>query len=110
MWQYAQAKICASTFQITTIMKKRIVFSIFAAIFSIALLSGPNIVNASVLGLFPQDDVTIMAASYADNAGMDAENCMSWGYRTWDFWASGADGVDCACKDREKVWTPCSTD
>jgi len=33
--------------------------------------------------------------------------CNSWGYKNWDYWASGASGVDCCCNDREKVWTEC---
>ena len=33
--------------------------------------------------------------------------CQSWGYKNWGAWASGVDGVDCGCKDREKVWNEC---
>lgn len=84
---------------------RKVIISTLSLVLSFGILSLIQANVASELNTNLSKNLSIYQAQ------PDAQpDCMSWGYRSWNYWASGIDGVDCACKDREKVWTPCSPD
>lgn len=84
---------------------REVIISVLSLILSFGILS---ILQANVVSEINTD---LSESLNIYQAQPDAEpDCMSWGYRTWNYWASGVDGVDCDCKEREKVWTPCAPD
>ena len=85
-------------------MKKKILISLVACFIAAGSFIGYNLTeNTSRLDI-SLADISVMAQADGES-GSGA--CFSWGYKTWDYWMSGANGVDCDCNDRNKVWTEC---
>lgn len=87
-------------------MKRKLFITLTLCLFAVGTVITTNVSQNDI----SLEDIRIMAMAQQTKESVieDESAACPWGYRRYNAWYSGSDGVDCNCNDREDVAGSCS--